>query len=293
MFDYLAGDRRRLRRGTRAFVREVDLGEVRVFVDHGFQWDGSQNVWLTRARASFALQAGPVFDVRPRTTLARMLGYQGGVSCGDPCFDYFFAVRTPTPETTWRALTTRVRSLLAGEFADARLVSDGRLIALWREGDFGREVDAAAAIEIVHEVARLGLDALDALRRLPGATYVPAHGAWDERTPPSAVVGGPVPVRLGPEVRDGRAAMAATAACGRAAAPYAIDLARDLDCATRGGPDATAIAAAHELGADTLSCDGSRVALRWPELESRREILAAGAELVGRLAVEPGAGVYR
>src|SRR5687768_9954529 len=91
-FEYLARGRRRPRSGTRAFVREDDRGDVRIFVDHGFQWDGASNVWLTRARASFVVQAGPAFDVRPRTTLARVFGYQGGVSCGDPCFDYFFAV---------------------------------------------------------------------------------------------------------------------------------------------------------------------------------------------------------
>ena len=66
MFEYLARDRRRLRRGTRAFAREVHVGEASVFVDHGFQWDGSNNVWLTRARARFVLGAGPAFDLRPR-----------------------------------------------------------------------------------------------------------------------------------------------------------------------------------------------------------------------------------
>ncbi|HLU68002.1 MAG TPA: hypothetical protein VKZ63_17080, partial [Kofleriaceae bacterium] len=61
MFEYLARDRRRLRRGTRAFAREVALGEASVFVDHGFQWDGVRNVWLTRARACFIIESGPAF----------------------------------------------------------------------------------------------------------------------------------------------------------------------------------------------------------------------------------------
>lgn len=154
MFEYLAArERRRLRRGTRAFTREVDDGFARVFVDHGFQWDGSNNVWLTRARAHFVLEGGPEFDIRPRSLLSRILGFQPGVSSGDPCFDDFFAVRTGDPEATWSALTTHVRSLLAGSFEDARLISNGRMVILWREGDFGREVDADAAVEIVSEVA--------------------------------------------------------------------------------------------------------------------------------------------
>jgi hypothetical protein len=292
MFDYLAGDRRRLRRGTRAFVREVELDDVRVFVDHGFQWDGSSNVWLTRARASFVVQGGPVFDVRPRGTLARVLGYQGGVSCGDPCFDYFFAVRTPDPAGTWHALTTRARSLLAGEFEDARLVSDGQMVSLWREGDFGREVDAAAAIEIVHEVARHRGDALEALRRLPGAVYHPASGPWDQRRPPEIELTAPVPVRVGPTLHGGQPVTAATAACGRASPSFAVafdhePLLEGVDLSDR------LLDAAFELDAAGLSCDGSRVTLRWPELETRREVLLAGAELVGRVAGATAGGLYR
>src|SRR5690606_11289895 len=135
MFE-LGSDRRRLRRGTRAFAREVDVGDARIFVDHGFQWDGANNVWLTRARGSFVMKAGPVFAIRPRGFRARVTGYQGGVASGDPCFDDFFSVRSDTPIETWEALTTRARWLLAGSFEDARLVSDGRMVTLWREGDF-------------------------------------------------------------------------------------------------------------------------------------------------------------
>lgn len=289
MFDYLVGERRRLRRGMRAFVREVETDEVRVFVDHGFQWDGSANVWLTRARASFAVQAGPIFDVRPRSSLSRVLGYQGGVSCGDPCFDYFFAVRTPDPFGTWDALTTRARSLLAGEFEDARLVSDGTMVTLWREGDFGREVDAAAAIEIVQEVARYQSAALDALRRLPGAAYRPATGPWDARVAPAVELALPRTVRIGPVAHRGRPATQASAHCGRAAPPFAVA----FDGEVTGPADVPdyLIEAAREIGAAGLWCDGNEVALRWPGLETRREVLLAGAGLVAR--TELGGGVYR
>jgi hypothetical protein len=295
MFDYLVGERRRLRRGIRAFVREVEVDDVRVFVDHGFQWDGSANVWLTRARASFVVGAGPAFDVRPRGTIARAVGYLGGVSCGDPCFDYFFAARTPEPDHTWAALTTRSRSLLAGELDDARLESDGRMVTMWREGDFGREADAAIAIEIVQEIAGYRRDALDALRRLPGAVHRPAHGAWDQRVPPTVELALPRLVRIGPIGHRGRPVTAIRSACGRATAPFVVD----LDQPTPGASPAVAELphrlrdAVHEIGASGLACDGSEITLRWPVLETRREPLLSGAELVGRIAVELGGGVYR
>jgi hypothetical protein len=292
MFDYLAGDRRKLRRGTRAYAREVELDDIRVFVDHGFQWDGSTNVWLTRARASFAVTAGPVFDVRPRTTLARLIGYQGGVSCGDPCFDYFFAVRTPDPDETWRALTTRARSLLAREFEDARLVSDGRMVTLWREGDFGREVDAAVAIEIVHEIARHRSEALDPLRRLPGAVYRPASGPWDARLGPAVELTARVPVRIGPVVHDGRAVTAVSAPCGRALPSFSVVFDAEPVLAGGGLPERL-VEAAFEVGASTLSCDGNRIELRWPDLVTSRALLVRAGELVGRVAGDPLGGLYR
>ena len=94
MFDYVSGERRRLRYGTRSFIREIEIGDACIFVDHGFQWDGRKNVWITRARASYVLGSGPIFELRPRPLLARVAGFQGGTPSGDPCFDEFFSVRT-------------------------------------------------------------------------------------------------------------------------------------------------------------------------------------------------------
>ena len=47
------------------------------------------------------------------------------------------------------------------------------------------------------------------------------------------------------------------------------------------------------MGASTLSCDGSRIELRWPDLVTRRELLVSGGELVGRVAADPLGGLYR
>jgi len=292
MFEYLARDRRRLRRGTRAFARAVEIGEACVFVDHGFQWDGSNNVWLTRARASFVLEAGPEFDLRPRSLLNRMLGLGWRRAPIDPYFDEFFAVRTSSPEEAWDALTTRARTLLVGSFDDARLISDGHHVTLWREADFGREADAEAAAELVAEVVSYQSPVLDHLRRLPGATYAPASGPWNDRKPPHIFLSGPVPVRIGPASLSHRPVIAVSAACGRATTPFTVSLDADHDLAELAGA-ASVLEAAHDLGADTLRCDGHRVTLFWGGLETSRERLLSAANLVGSFASGRLGGLYR
>ncbi len=295
MFEYLARDRRRLRRGTRAFARAVELGEACVFVDHGFQWDGSNNVWLTRARASFVLEAGPEFDVRPRSLLNRMLGVGWRRSPIDPYFDEFFAVRTSSPDEAWEALTTRARTLLVGSFDDARLISDGHHVTLWREADFGRQADAEAAAELVAEVVSYQSPVLEHLRRLPGASYAAASGPWNDRRPPHVALAGPVPIRIGPTSFCQRPVIAVSAACGRASAPFTVCLAADradgdlADLALVAG----VLDAARDLGADTLRCDGHRVTLFWGGLETSRERLLSAASLVGSFASGQLGGLYR
>jgi hypothetical protein len=297
MFDYLARDRRRLRRGTRAFAREVSIGEACVFVDHGFQWDGSNNVWLTRARASFVMQAGPRFDLRPRTLWNRFMGAASRSLTIDPYFDAFFSVRTPSPHDTWGALTTRARTLLACSFEDARLVSDGHMVTLWREADFGREADGDAAAELVSEIVSFQTSALDAFRRLPGGKYVGACGPWNARRPPRTVMAAPVPVQIAPADLHGRPVTSVSAACGRVAEAFAVGLSGGNNAIL--GPTSKApvprglIRAARELGAALLHCDGQRVNLCWDGLETGRERLTSAAGLVASYAAGPGGGMYR
>ena len=292
MFEYLARDRRRLRRGTRAFARAVEIGEACVFVDHGFQWDGSNNVWLTRARASFVLEAGPEFDVRPRSLLNRMLGVGWRRAPIDPYFDEFFAVRTSSADEAWDALTTRARTLLVGSFDDARLISDGHYVTLWREADFGREADAEAAAELVAEVVSYQSAVLEHLRRLPGVTFSAAAGPWNDRCAPHVSLAGPVPIRIGPTAFGQRPVIAVSAACGRATTPFTVCLSDDHD-GTQLDLVAGVLEAARELGADTLRCDGHRVTLFWGGLETSRELLLPAASLVGSFASGQLGGLYR
>ncbi|HTE54548.1 MAG TPA: hypothetical protein VK698_27030 [Kofleriaceae bacterium] len=296
MFEYLARDRRRLRRGTRAFAREVSIGEACVFVDHGFQWDGANNVWLTRARASFVMQAGPSFDMRPRTLWNRLIGAAARTATIDPYFDAFFSVRTPSPDHTWDALTTRARTLMAHWFEDARVVSDGRMVTLWREAEFGREADGDAAAELVSEIVSLSSSALDAYRRLPAATYSSASGPWYARRPPSIEMVAPVPVRIEPSVLHGRPVTSVSAACGRVTEPFAMNLlgvGSVVGSSYRAPVPRGLIRAARELGAALLRCDGQRVIVCWDSLETDRNRLTSAASLLASFAAGPGGGMYR
>jgi hypothetical protein len=240
------------------------------------------------------MKAGPEFDLRPRSLLSRVLGFHGGVSSGDPCFDDFFVVRTGKPEPTWSALTTRVRSVLAGAFEDARLLSNGHMVSLWREGEMGREADAESAIEVVSEIVHLRCELLDSLRRLPGAVFKPPAGHWDERTAPLVRLHTPVPVEIGPSEEPGLVAIEARAQCGRTVRPcyFEIDnrgrVAGNCERFPMG-----AAAALGQVGRAIVSCDGTRVFLRWHDLEMRRERLLAGAHLIGAFAATQSASLYR
>ncbi len=291
MFDYIGRDRRRLRQRRRRFSRIVDAGDVRVFVDHGFQWDGCQNVWLTRARASFVVPGGPVFELKPRALLARPTGIRNGASSGDPCFDDFFHVNAAAPQSTWDALTTRARSLLASHFEDAKLISDGTTICLWREGDFGLESDADVAVEVVSEVARYQSNCLTTLRALPGARSIDAYGPWDRRSAPSVVIMAPTPVHLEPKNGHWGACMSAWSECGRGVPKFAVS----IDGVGRIHGDASRIPEharfatdrADGLGSCAIACDGQRVWLRWLALDRTPQQLLEGARLVASLSQLP------
>lgn len=295
MLDYLTtSSRRALRRGRRAFTKEVDIGEARIFVDHGFQWDGANNVWLTRARASYVLGVGPAFDIRPRGFFSRVFGIELGKPSGDPCFDDFFVVRTGDVARTYEALTTRVRSLLATSFDDARLVSDGNMVVLWREADFGRESDADLAIELVNEIVTYRSACMAATRAIPGSLYVPASGAWDTRRTPALYTRTPAPVRIAPLDQSGVPVMSASAACGRTAEEFSLKLDGKGGVEGPVGMFPPSVAAAvTEVGRCAIECDTAEVTLTWPNLETDRHRLMAGAALISAFARTQSSGLYR
>ncbi len=292
MLDVLS-NRRRLRHGTRAFRRQLDVGEARIFVDHGFQWDGVRNVWITRARAPFVLGAGPQFRLRPRGFFERAIGWRRGRPSGDDCIDDFFVAHTDDADATWSALTTRARSLLARAFDDALLISDGHTVTLLREADFGREADAEAAAELVAEVVQFRARSFRALRSLPGAIYRRPTGDWESRTPPTISLHLPAAVTLMPAPSLSGAVLSVHVPCSGTTHRQMIDF----------GDPSSVIAGCSNLGADLdaitqlglrrLTCDGADVTLTWPTLLPRRDRIIAASRFAADIAGNGQRALYR
>jgi hypothetical protein len=79
-------------------------------------------------------------------------------------------------------LPAPVREQLRDVMPHASFHSDGRRIWVRDTTLMGRDFDAA--LFIVAALARRGVNALQALRELPGAVYDPPRGPWEARTPP-------------------------------------------------------------------------------------------------------------
>ena len=187
-----------------------------------------------------------------------------------------------------------MRSLLASLFDDARLVSDGKMVVLWREADFGRESDAALAMELVSEIVQYRAGAMTRARAIPGSLYVPSSGPWDERRPPAVYARAATPVRIAPVNRNGQPVMAASAACGRTAPQF------ELELDGHGGVEGplglfppSAAAAVGEVGPCTIDCDTAEVTLTWPSLETDKHRLVAGAGLISAFARTQSSSLYR
>ena len=285
LLDVLDSGRKRLRRGTRAFNHLVEINGAKIFVDHGFQWVWSSNVWLTRARACFVLGSGPRFRLRPRNLFERLVGWHAGRPSGDPCIDDFFVAHS-TPEEatpTWGALTTRARSILVRSFDDAQLVSDGKMVVLWREGDFGREADAAAGAELIADVATYRSHEFERLRSLPGAVYCPASGDWDDRRPATILLSIPEPVVIKTVPGPLGAVLAACAGCGSDIGQLRIDF--DDPTSIREGFARlnSPLAGLDHLDPRWLEVDGGEIQLVWRDLAVDRDRVLAGARWIGQL----------
>ena len=272
------------------------MGMARVFVDHGFQWDGTKNIWLTRARATFVVGGGPVFAIRGRSSLSQLIGLQSGVPSGDPSFDNFFSVQTRDPGHTFNALTPRVRWLMASAFSDAHLVSDGHMVTLVREAEFGRERDSEIATELVSEIAHYRIKAIQAMFRLPYVRRLAMTGPWNERNLPSCVIDLEVPVTISPTCElSGHVATNATALCGGSTQPFTAYLDQDGDWSVIAANDnkPTLVKTNPEFGPATVICDGNAVRLWWTNLVSKKEKLLQGARLVAALANSHRGGFFR
>lgn len=223
--------------------------------------DAEHLVSRTRVRAGYLVGAGPVFEVVGGAGADRL----------DP----------------W--LSGRARNLVR-RLTFGSISSGGRMVYFESRAELSAH-DLQLAVDAVLEVARTGAEALEAMRRLPGARYLPPVGPWDGRSVPRVqlAAGRMADVTLEPAIHQDRAVSSATAT-GVAVAPFVWEAGGEPPQVVIAAGVAARLAAA---AAVRLDCDGDVVRLLWPELVTDEERLLAGAEVVAALAAAPAMGAYR
>lgn len=190
-------------------VLEVDVGVARLRVDTDRVVDRYPSD-LVRVRAMFALGAAPRFAVfvpHLRRFVDTALG-SPDVELGDAAFDARFTVLADDPGAV-RAVWTPARRDRLLRASAAAVGSDGSALIAVVFTDLDDEAAIDGVIELAGELAQHPVEALDALRAVPGAELRPGTGSWQHRSLPRAVVRGRAEVALGPRRFGDRTAMAA------------------------------------------------------------------------------------
>jgi hypothetical protein len=275
---------------------EVDVGEARVRLEGNLGPEGTQDNVMT-CRASYLVPLGPEFRVTAGGVgpLGKLLGARDLVLGVDREFDECFLVETDEGSAVRRTWSPKAMRLMHRELREARVRSNGREIEIVR-GVIHSPAVMNAMIDVVGELASADLFGFEALRTLPGATYHPPTGPWNERSTPYAIIEQPVPVTLMPVAVRGRALTRATVGDGPRAQRIEITVREDGSMEPADGvaqmPPAAA-ALLDRLGEGTLVIDGADTSFTWRTVETNAERLLAAARLLAMLAGGPSLGAYR
>ncbi len=279
---------------TRSASMELEHRGVPVLVDTYVVSHGKSSTTYTRARASVALGAGPVFSVYREGLLAsfgKALGTQDVELGGDAQFDTTFMVKCDEPDAVRRVWTLSLRGSMLRSLEHARASSDGTTVTLVVVGAEENTSTLGALVEVTAALAGEGLVQLADLSGLPGARYVPPSGRWDARSAPRLeldVQGVVVTLDARGSAQGLRVELAAQAARELPPIAAAIDASgavtgevpRDLLPAPR------ALAA---IGGARLSASGAAIRLRFtPGRFPGPAPVTAAAELLAALARAPG-----
>jgi hypothetical protein len=275
---------------------EVDVRDARVRLEVDLGRPDAPNGALT-CRARYLVPLGPVFRVEAGSVgpIGKLAGAQDVTLGGDRAFDESFIVKADEPSAVRRVWSAQAMRLMFRSLRDARARSNGREIELARSEIHSPAV-MNAMIDLVGELASADLFGIAALRALPGATYQPPTGPWNERTTPGVVIEHPAPVTLMPVLIDGRVVTRATVGDGPRAQRVELTVGEDgrvepADGAALLPPAAAALV--DRLGSGTLVIDGADTAFTWRTVETDAGRLLAGAELLAILARGPALGAYR
>lgn len=262
----------------------VDHVRVRMDVrDHGMDAD-------LRARACYALPAGPEYSLASRRGVTGMLLGFGGhdVELGDEALDRRFSLKSKTPAMARIAWTAAAAARLHRQ---ATVFSDGKVVDVQISGWKHPDDVLDNAIALAAELAAADVFGIGALAALPDAAMEYRDAPWDHPAPPEACVLLPDPVRIGPVIDGGPPVTRARANCARRD-PFRIAV-RDgaLEIAA-GNPD-VALDDLVPPGDGTIVCWGDEIAFTWTTIITDSDDLMAGAHMVAVLARAPAEGVYR
>lgn len=276
---------------------EAAVGHAMVRLDLYVVSTGKSSVTYTRARARFAIGAGPAFSVYEEgvfSAIGKALGAQD-LELGDAPFDEQFIVKGSDPEAVKAAWTARARSILQRTLHRTRADSDGAEVKLVVVGAMTDPAVLEAMLELAAELASFGARELDALDELRDVTLVPVAGTWESPTAPYlriATEGGEATAYL----RPGTLApgLDLSLASERALPSFT---ARVSDGAAEGLPRGVLTDAARALlgavdGA-VLSSSDRELRLSW-SLVPTADTVASGAKLLAELAGgSRSAGAFR
>jgi hypothetical protein len=273
--------------GAQSEAIEARVGHAIVRLDLYVVSSGKSSTTYTRARARFALGAGPRFRVYEEgffSSLGKALGTQD-LELGDPRFDAIFMVKGDDVEALRRAWTEPARHLLMSRFRHGRAESNGHEVSLIVLGALLDVATLEAMLDLVGELASAGARELEALAKVPDATLEPTGGSWEAPTPPRLRIATPHGEAVA-ELRPGapKPRLLLTLPSRRELPRFSVDVAGgEAEGLPQGVLTERALGLLGGVEGAALSGDGSQLRLGWRDVPPP-EAVAAGAALLAELA---------
>lgn len=277
---------------------EVTVGHAIVRLDLYVVSTGKSSTTYTRARARYAVGAGPTFQVYEEgffSSIGKALGTQD-LEIGDRGFDEIFMVKGDDLDALRSAWTPRARAFMRDTLRQTRAEADGYEVKLVVHGALTDPAVIDAMLELAGELASYGARALDELAGLPHAALVPVAGTWDGPVPPSVRIAterGEVQASIRPGARSSRLLL--SLASDRELPAFSVDVAEGrADGMPPGVLGEAAIALLPAADGGTLTSDGAgRLQLSWSRIPPT-ETVGRAVKLLGELAGGPrSVGAFR
>jgi len=265
---------------------QVVVGHVIVRLDLHTVGAGRNTQYFTRARASYALGAGPRFDVRGEglaQMFSKALGGQDLVLGGDRAFDDAFVVRTEDPEGTRAAFGPDCKRWLRDHLDGAKVVSDGERVRIDVRGLLVESARLDALVDACGHLASHGAPLLEAYARLPEARFVRFGGSFEDPTPPRLEVDTKIGL-IDVEVLAHRGAprLRIERSHGRPLPNFSVELGGDAAEAPRGLITERARPLLDGAGRATLAGSAESLRITWREAPTPAE-LKVGCDLLAEL----------